>query len=103
YHRLAKSRVIPHVDDQPVWSVVCFVIRAGFRRQGHAGALLDGAVEYAKSRGATIVEGYPADVGADKIDLSSAYVGTLSLFERHGFAKVADTSSKGGGKPRVVV
>ncbi len=103
FHRLANSRVIPHVDDQPVWSVVCFVIRAGYRRQGYAGALLEGAVEYARSQDATIVEGYPADVGSDRIDVSSAYVGTLSLFERHGFTKVSDTSSKGGGKPRVIV
>ncbi|PKQ26751.1 MAG: GNAT family N-acetyltransferase [Actinobacteria bacterium HGW-Actinobacteria-4] len=103
YYRLVKSRVIPAIDDQPVWSVVCFVVRAGFRRQGLAGVLLDGAVDYARSQGATIVEGYPADVGGDRIDVSSAYVGTLALFERHGFRHVSDTRSKGGGKPRVVV
>ncbi|WP_297082989.1 GNAT family N-acetyltransferase [uncultured Demequina sp.] len=103
YHRLVRSRVIPHVDDQPVWSVVCFVVRAGHRRQGVAGELLDGAVEFARSHGATIVEGYPADTGGDRIDVASAYVGTLSLFERHGFAIASETTSKGGGKPRVLV
>lgn len=103
YHRLVRSRVIPLLDDEPVWSVVCFVVRAGHRRQGIAGHLLDGAVEYAKSHGATIVEGYPADTSGDRIDVSSAYVGTRSLFERHGFTKASDTTSKGGGKPRVLM
>lgn len=103
YHRLAKSRVIPHVDDQPVWSVVCFLIRAQYRRQGLAGELLEGAVDFARVRGATVVEGYPADTQGDRIDVSSAYVGSLTLFERHGFTEVSDTSSVGGGKPRVIV
>ncbi|MFW7414632.1 GNAT family N-acetyltransferase [Demequina sp. SO4-18] len=103
YHRLVHSRVIPSLDDEPVWSVVCFVVRAGHRRQGLAGVLLDGAVDYARSRGATIVEGYPADTGGDRIDVASAYVGTASLFERHGFTKASDTTSKGGGKPRVLM
>ncbi|MFN3865451.1 MAG: GNAT family N-acetyltransferase [Demequina sp.] len=103
YHRLVRSRVIPLLDNEPVWSVVCFVVRAGHRRQGLAGVLLDGAVDYAHSRGATIIEGYPADTGGARIDVASAYVGTVSLFERHGFSKASDTTSKGGGKPRVLM
>lgn len=103
YHRLVRSRVIPKLDDEPVWSVVCFVVRAGHRRQGLAGDLLDGAVDYARSRGATIIEGYPADTEGDRIDVASAYVGTKSLFERHGFSIASETTSKGGGKPRVLM
>ncbi|MCB2412987.1 GNAT family N-acetyltransferase [Demequina sp. TTPB684] len=103
YARLAKSRVIPHVDEQPVWSVVCFVVRAGWRRRGLAGHLLEGAVEFARSHGANIVEGYPADNAGDKIDVASAYIGTRALFERHGFTWASDTSSVGGGKPRVIM
>lgn len=103
YHRLVRSRVIPKLDDEPVWSVVCFVVRAGHRRQGLAGDLLDGAVEYARSHGVGIVEGYPADTEGARIDTASAYVGTRSLFERHGFAKASDTTSKGGGRPRILM
>lgn len=103
YHRLVHSRVIPRLDDEPVWSVVCFVVRAGHRRQGLAGVLLDGAVDYARSQGATIIEGYPADTGGDRIDVASAYVGTRTLFERHGFTTASETASKGGGKPRVLM
>ncbi len=97
YHRLARSRVIPHIDDHPVWSIVCF------RRQGLAGALLEGAVDFARAHGATIVEGYPADTGGARIDVASAYVGTRSLFERHGFTWASDTTSVAGGKPRLIV
>lgn len=103
YDRLATSRVIPHVDDTPVWSIVCFVVRAGYRRKGLAGHLLEGAVGFASSHGATAVEGYPADTGGDKIDVASAYVGTRTLFERHGFSWASDTASVGGGRPRVIM
>ncbi|WP_062380715.1 GNAT family N-acetyltransferase [Demequina pelophila] len=103
YHRLVRSRVIPRLDDAPVWSVVCFVVRAGYRRQGLAGSLLDGAVEFARGHGATLVEGYPADTGGERIDVASAYVGTRSLFERHGFTMASETSSVTCGRPRVLM
>lgn len=50
-----------------------------------------------------MIEGYPADTRGEKIDVASAYVGTRTLFERHGFAWAADTASVGGGKPRVIM
>jgi len=103
YDRLATSRVIPHLDDAPVWSVVCLVVRAGWRRQGLAGHLLDGAVEFACSHAAAVVEGYPVDNRGERIDVASAYVGTRTLFERHGFAWASDTAAVGGGKPRVIM
>jgi len=103
FHRLARSRVIPHVDETPVWSVVCFVVRPGFRRRGLAGHLLDGAVQFARQHGASIIEGYPADTGGARIDGAAAYVGTRTLFERHGFAWAADTNAVSGGRPRVVM
>lgn len=64
HHRLVHSRTIPAVDDQPVWSVVCFVVRPAFRRRGLARHLLDGAVGYARSQGVPVLEAYPADPGA---------------------------------------
>lgn len=103
YHRLVHSRVIPKVDDQPVWSVVCFVVRPGYRRQGVASALLDGAVEFARHEGATMLEGYPADNAGKRLNGAFAYTGTVSLFERAGFAMAAATTSKTGGVPRVVM
>jgi GNAT superfamily N-acetyltransferase len=59
--RLSRSRTIPAVDDLPVWSVTCFVVRLGYRRRGVARALLAGAVSYAREHSAPALEGYPID------------------------------------------
>ena len=40
---------------------------------------------------------------SQKVDLTMAYVGTRSLFERVGFVKAADTSAVSGGFPRVIM
>lgn len=99
----ARSRKIPHVDDLPVWSVWCIRVRPGRRGRGISHALLAGAVDYARSQGAPAVEGYPVDNQGQKVDLTMAYVGTRSLFERAGFTKAADTDSVSGGFPRVLM
>ena len=94
---------IPHLDTLPVWSVWCFKVRAGHRRTGVASALLEGAVEYARGRGAPVVEGYPVDNQGRKVDLTMGYVGTRSMFEKAGFTKAADTDSVSAGMPRVLM
>ena len=58
YAKLKRSPVMKPVDEQPVWSVVCFVVPAEYRGQGVARALLKGAIAYAKKQGATLVEAY---------------------------------------------
>ena len=99
----ARSRKIPHVDDLPVWSAWCVRVRPGYRGKGISHALLDGAVGYARSRGAPAVEGYPVDNQGRKVDLTMAYVGTRRLFERAGFTKAADTTAVSGGFSRVLM
>ena len=99
----ARSTKIPHLDDLPVWSVWCIRVRPGHRGKGISPVLLDGAVAYARAKGAPAVEGYPVDNDGAKVDLTMAYVGTRALFERAGFVKAADTSAVSGGFPRVVM
>lgn len=99
----ARSRKIPHVDDLPVWSIWCIRVRPGFRGRGYALPVLQGAVDYARQLGAPAVEGYPVDNGGDKVDLTMAYVGTRTLFERAGFTQAAETDAVSGGFPRVVM
>ncbi len=94
---------IPHVDDQPVWAVWCFRTRAGNRGRGIAHTLLAGAVDFARSYGAPVLEGYPVDNRGERVDLTMGYVGTRALFERAGFEKVADTDSVLDGFPRVLM
>ena len=103
-HRaLVNSRTIPHVDDEGAWSVVCFVVRPGCRRRGLMHHLLEGAVEHARVMGATVIEGYPVDPEGTRIDQTSGYLGTVRLFEAHGFHRVRQTAGRRGGKPRWLV
>jgi GNAT superfamily N-acetyltransferase len=82
--RPGQLQTIPHVQDECAWSVVCFVVRPGFRRRGLMHLMLDGAVGHAHAMGATVLEGYPVDVSGERIDQTSGYVGTVHLFENAG-------------------
>jgi len=99
----ARSTKIPNVDDLPVWSVWCIRVRPGHRGKGIPGGMLDGAVAYARSKGAPAVEGYPVDNQGRRVDLTMAYVGTRGVFEAAGFTKAADTDAVSGGFPRVLM
>lgn len=103
YRRLMHSRTIPFVDDRDAWVAVCFVVRAGYRKRGLMHHLLAGAVEHARAHGAEVVEGYPADVGPDRVDVISGYVGTVRMFEEAGFERAAETSGVSGGRRRWVM
>lgn len=91
--RLVRSRTIPPVDDVPVWSVVCFVVRVGYRRRGVAEELLHGAVDYARRHGAPAIEGYPIDPRGNRVNTADAYVGTTGMFARAGFRTVTRTGA----------
>ena len=99
----ATNRRIPHVDDLDVWSLWCVRVRPGYRKQGIMHALVDGAVSYARERGAPAVEAYPVDNGGEKVDLTMAYVGTKTLFEKAVFVQASETSSVLNGFPRVLM
>ena len=90
YAALGVSRVLPPIDDTPVWSVVCFFIDAKFRHQQLTVKLLRAAVEYALSHGAPAVEGYP--VPADSP--SYTYMGTPPTFLKAGFHDVTPSGQK---------
>jgi GNAT superfamily N-acetyltransferase len=80
FHDLLRSpQYRPRDDDEDVWSIVCFVIDKPARQRGVAGALLEAAVDHARSRGARWVEAYAH--AADPHD----YMGGVDLFLAHGF------------------
>ncbi|MHA7984272.1 GNAT family N-acetyltransferase [Rathayibacter sp. CAU 1779] len=107
YRRLMNSRTIPFVDDEDAWSIVCFVVKPVYRRQGLLHTLLDGAVAHARENGAAVVEGYPVELDAEsgdgRVDVISGYVGSTVLFESAGFERAAPTSSRSGGRDRWVM
>jgi GNAT superfamily N-acetyltransferase len=99
----ATNRRIPRVDGLDVWSLWCLRVRPGHRGQGIAHHLVAGAVAFAREHGAPVVEAYPVDNDGRRVDLTMAYVGTRSLFERAGFTTVADTTSVLNRFPRVLM
>ncbi len=104
FQRIERSRVIPRVDDTPVWSLVCFVVSRSARGEGLTSRLLEAAASWAEEHGAAALEAYPVDVDRDDAaPPSSLYTGTLPVFLRAGFEVAAPTTSRAGGRPRVVV
>jgi len=85
---LERSRVLKRVDDQPVWSVVCFYIAKPYRGQGVSVQLLLAAVEYAGQHGARVVEGYPIEPKKDSAPDIYAFTGMASAFRKAGFVEV---------------
>jgi GNAT superfamily N-acetyltransferase len=92
YPRLERSRILKRVDDRPVWSVVCFFVAKPYRRKGVTVRLLSAAVEYAKKKGARIVEGYPVEPKKKRAPDAFLYHGLASAFRQAGFKEVARRS-----------
>jgi len=94
YSALARSRILAPLDDTPVWSVTCFFVDKKFRHQGLTVALLRAAVEYVKSQGGKVLEGYPVDTKDEKkAPPAFIYHGTASAFHQAGFSEVARRSA----------
>jgi hypothetical protein len=100
--RLRDSTLIRPVDDVPVWSIICVVVRTGHRRQGVVGHLLEGAVAYAAAQGAPAVEAHPVDPPG-RMDTTMAFVGTRSMFEKAGFSVVGTTDAVASRMPRIIM
>ncbi|WP_028658831.1 GNAT family N-acetyltransferase [Nocardioides insulae] len=100
--RLAGSRLIRPVDELPVWSIVCVVVRSGHRRQGVTAPLLEGAVDYAAAHGAPAVEAYPVDPPG-RMDVTMSFVGTRSMFAAAGFRVIGTTDAVASGMPRLIM
>ncbi len=101
--RLQRSRTIPAVDDLPVWSILCFLVRPGYRRRGVAAALLDGVVDLARRSGAPGVEAYPIDPEGGRVDTGFGYVGVTPMFEKAGFRRIVETSAHSDRRPRILM
>jgi GNAT superfamily N-acetyltransferase len=84
YQALERYRALPRIDGASVWSVVCFFIDRRVRRRGATLGLLRAAVEYARSNGAAIIEGYPIEPGGRLY----TYMGSPSTFRAAGFRDV---------------
>lgn len=88
YVRLQRSPIMKPVDDRPVWSIVCFFVAREARGRGISRRMLRAAVDYAKSRGARLLEAYPVDK-AGPSDPDAMFFGAKSMYDRAGFKEVA--------------
>jgi len=89
---LNRSRILKPVDDQPVWSVVCFFVDKKYRKQGLTVYLLQEAVRFAKGQGAAVVEGYPVIPRNENAAAAFLFPGTFAAFQKAGFIEVARRS-----------
>ncbi|WP_433162183.1 GNAT family N-acetyltransferase [Kribbella sp. CA-247076] len=82
-------------DHKDAWVITCFVVPVGHRRQGLAGELALGAVEFARSQGAAVVEGCAVDIStASRTSSADLYRGPLSVFLTAGFAEISRTNDR---------
>ena len=103
FARLVASRVLQPVDDQPVTSVVCFVIAARARRQGVARALLDAVIAYAADHGIALLEAYPVDHGAERRAGADLWQGPRRLYEAAGFTVAATRQANAAASPHLIM
>jgi GNAT superfamily N-acetyltransferase len=92
YPALGRSRTLKRVDDEPVWSIVCFFVAKQFRGKGITGKLLRAAIEHVRKQGGNIVEGYPVEPKEGRIPDAFAYMGLASAFRKAGFVEVVRRS-----------
>jgi GNAT superfamily N-acetyltransferase len=77
-------------NDDSVWALTCVLTRAGFRRRGISYALVQGAVDFARRRGARALEGYPMITQpGQKITWDEIHVGSRSIFTAAGLTEVS--------------
>jgi GNAT superfamily N-acetyltransferase len=81
------------VDAENVWSVSCFFVDKKARGKGLSVEVLKAAMEFAHSRGANIIEGYPQDL-EEKLPPAFVWTGVMPTFVSAGFREAARRSPK---------
>jgi GNAT superfamily N-acetyltransferase len=88
-----RSPTLKPMDDQPVWSIVCFFVSKPYRNSGLTHLLIKAAIEYAKQNGARIIEAYPIDIHAKYIEYER-YSGLTTTYEKEGFKEAFRRSKR---------
>ncbi len=92
FGRLARSRILAPVDEEPVWSIVCFFVARARRGRGLTVRLLEAAKVHARRGGARILEGYPVEPRQSPAPPTFVYTGLATAFSQAGFTEVARRS-----------
>jgi GNAT superfamily N-acetyltransferase len=83
---LDRAWRLKRIDNVPVWSISCFYVRKGYRKEGVTSALIAAALKTAESAGAPALEAYPLDAN---LTPSASGTGYASTFARAGFKVLA--------------
>lgn len=76
--------------DEGVWSIACFFVVRRLRGQNITQRIVAAAIDFAKSRGASILEAYPVDPESP----SYRFMGFVSTFENAGFREVGRAGTR---------
>jgi GNAT superfamily N-acetyltransferase len=98
YAGLERYKALPRLDDEPVWSIVCFFIDRRLRRTALTLGLIRAAVDYARRAGAKIIEAYPVAPDARLY----TFMGSPNTFQRAGFRDVTPAGAARSIMRRVV-
>jgi GNAT superfamily N-acetyltransferase len=81
-----SPRLRPRVADERVFAIVCFAVRHSARRHGVAKRLLAAGIDYARGRGAGVLEAYAGSPGD--------YMGWPALYQAAGFKPVGTAGTR---------
>ena len=101
--RLERSKLIRPLDDLPVWSIICVVVRGGHRRKGVPRAPARGCGGVRRVAAARPPSRRTRSTRSGRMDTTMAFVGTRSMFEKAGFSVVGTTDAVASRMPRLVM
>jgi len=89
YHRLGGEE-IEGVEEDKIWSLVCFYIKRDYRRQGLSQLFIKEAAKYAKKNGAKYLEAYPVEPDSP----SYHFMGFVPVFKEMDFEFIKKAGSR---------
>lgn len=90
---LDRSRTLRRIDSEEVWSIVCFYVQRAWRGRGLTVRLIEAAADYARGRGARLIEAYPIDPEHRTARADEAFTGLIPTFLKAGFHEAARRSA----------
>lgn len=90
YERLARSRVMPTVDEG-AWTILCLFVRREYRGDGLTQALLEGALRYVRENEGREIEAYPWDTAGLSGTGPASHWGHSKMFVKAGFRQDGDS------------
>lgn len=93
FQSLNRSPVLKRIDQEEVWSIVCFYIDKPYRGRGLTKRLIQAAVAHVRKNGGKVVEAYPTDPrGTTSLAPASVFMGLPDIFQSQDFVTCARPS-----------